>query len=288
MNENLEEVLSKNPKFRHASKSTALETLIFEECNISFQGFEVLLKLPKALKNLTLGERMHHTSSVVPLGFRSKLLEALEPQRSSIKYLKHVGGGKYWSQAYLLPFFREDISYLQALETIELGPALEGKYITQGLPPTLRKIRFLDAFQGDLNGKSSLFENPMWSSSFHNSGLLHQIDLVLYRGQDYELWLSEGRREEVNTIATKLLKQNTELAIYTPKPCERSLIPPYMYGEELPEEELSYISSNPNMFGNKFYELVNDPGNVDDETHGMSVLNESNAEDGEDDSDEGF
>jgi hypothetical protein len=266
MNGNLEDVLSKNPQYPNASKSTALETLVFEECNISFQGLEVLLKLPKALKNLTLGERMHHTSSIVPLGFRSKLLEALGPQGTSIKYLKHLGGGKYWSQAYLLPFFREDISQLRSLETIELGPALEGKYITQGLPSTLRKIRFLDTFEGDLDSNSSLFENPMWSSTFQNSGLLHQIDLVLYRGQSYDLWSNEERREEVNKITTKLRKQNTELAIYTPKPCQRSLIPPYMYGEELPEEVLSYVSSSPNTFGNKFYELDKESANADDET----------------------
>jgi hypothetical protein len=252
----VEDVISRHVDHSGVSKPTSLETLIFEECNISFHALEVLLKLPKALKNLTLGERMHHTSDTDPLGLRPKFLVALLPQRASLKYFKHVGGGKYWSQAYLLPFFCEDISVLHALETLELGPALDRKYITQGLPLSLQKIRFLDVFQTDLHGKASLFKNPMWSPTFQNSRIRHQIDLVLYRGQDLDLlWSDKDRREEVNKVATKFRKQNTELAIYTPKPCERPLIPPYMYGEELPEEELSYTSINPNLFADTFYEL---------------------------------
>lgn len=31
-----------------------------------------------------------------------------------------------------------------------------------------------------------------------------------------------------------------------------------MYGEEMPEEELLYVSSSPNRFGNRFYELAED------------------------------
>lgn len=259
MHENFEEVLSRYPKYTNSRKMTALETLVFEECNIDFESFKTILKLPKALENLTIGERMYHTSDdVIPMGFRSNFLKAIGPQRSTLKYLKHMGGGRYWSQAYMLPHFKEDISFLSALETIELGPALGGKYTSQHLPPTLRKVRFLMTFPTDLGRENNFFEHPFWSSTFRNSGLLHQVDLVLYRTQDDEFWNSFWRRESVNWIATKLRKQNTELAIYQPKFCKRSLIPPYMYGEEISEEELLYVSSSRNTFGNRFYELADD------------------------------
>lgn len=259
MHEDFEEVLSRNPKYMNSDKTTALKTLIFEECNIHFESFETLLKLPKALENLTVGERMYHTSDdVVPIGFRSNLLEFIKPQRSTLKYFKHMGGGRYWSHAHMLPHYKEDIAFLSALETIELGPALGRKYLSQHLPPNLRKVRFLMAFPTDLERENNFFDHPFWSSSFKNSGHLHQIDLVLYRTQDDEFWNSFWRRESVNSIATKLRKENTELAIYQPKFCKRALIPPYMYGEEMPEEELLYVSSSPNRFGNRFYELAED------------------------------
>jgi hypothetical protein len=276
-NENLDEVLSKNHKYLSAYKSTALETLIFDECNIDFEGFKFLLKLPKALKNLTIGERMHHTSSsIVPLGFRLDFLAAFKPQQTSLTYFKHIGGGKYWTEASLLPFYREDISYLQALETIELGLALDRKYTMQRLLPTLRKVRFLDASKDDLDRTRSPLHYPMWHSSFHNSGIIHQLDFVVHSGEELsDLWTVEERREEVNRIAARFRAQNTELAIYTPKPRERAFIPPYMYGEELPEEELSYVSSSPNMFGNKFYTLSTDVKNVDIEDFNMSAPSEA-------------
>ncbi|KAE9970489.1 hypothetical protein EG327_010250 [Venturia inaequalis] len=259
MHEDFEEVLSRNPRYTNSYKTTALKTLIFEECNIHFESFETLLKLPKALENLTVGERMYHTSDdVVPMGFRSNFLEFLGPQRTTLKHFKHVGGGRYWSHAHTLSLYKEDISFLSALETIELGPALGRKYITHPLSPTLRKLRFLMIFPGDLGLENNFFDHPFWSSTFKTSGHLHYIDLVFHRTQDDEFWSSFWRRESVNSIASKLRRQNTELSIYQPKFCKKALIPPYMYGEEMPEEELLFVSSSPNTFGNRFYELSED------------------------------
>ncbi|TID22912.1 hypothetical protein E2P81_ATG02041 [Venturia nashicola] len=259
MHEDIEEVLSRQPRFKNAYKTTALKTLVFEECNIHYESFETLLKLPQALRNLTVGERMYHTSEdVVPMGFRSNFLEFLEPQRSTITYFKHIGGGRYWSHAHALHHYKEDITFLSALETIELGPALGRKYISHQLSPTLRKVRFLMTFPTDLGLENSFFDHPFWSSTFKTSDHLHHIDLVLYRTTDDEFWNSFWRRESVNSIARRLREQNTEMAIYQPKFCKRSLIPPYMYGEEMPEEELLYVSSSPNTFGDRFYELAED------------------------------
>lgn len=225
---------------------------------MSFEGLEAILKLPKALERLTIGERMYHISDIMPLAFHPNLLNALSPQQTTLKYWKHIGGGRYWSQGWLLRHYQENISSLTALETIELGPALGAKYTTQHLPPTLRKIRFLDMFSSHLDAGSHFFEQPFWSSTFQGSGQFHQIDVVLFRVQAREYWRDEDRRENINRVALKLRKQNTELRIYQYKHCERNWIPPYMYGEELPKEELSYVSSSPNMFDGQYYELVGD------------------------------
>lgn len=259
MHADFEEVLSRNGPCNSAYRTTALETLIFEECNIHHESFEILLKLPKALENLTVGERMYHTSDdVVPMGFRSNFLAFLEPQRLTLKYFKHMGGGRYWSYAHTLALYQEDISYLPALETIELGPQLGRKYINHNLPPTLHKLRFLMTLPTHLALETPFFDHPFWSTTSKISSHPHQIDLVLYRTQDNGFWNSFWRRESVNSIAKRLTKQNTQLAVYQPKSCRKTLIPPYMYGEDVPVEELIYVSSRPNRFGNRFYELAED------------------------------
>ncbi|QDS69072.1 hypothetical protein FKW77_009969 [Venturia effusa] len=308
LHEDLEAILSQNLKYANARKTTGLRTLIFEECNISFESFKTILKLPKALENLTVGERMYHTSaSVMPMGFRPNFLEALSPQRSTLGYLKHMGGGRYWSQAYLLPHFQEDVSCLPALRTIELGPALGAKYTSQHLPPTLLTVRFLMTFPTDLGRENNFFDHPFWSASSSSTSSSspsttststsstttttdtpsHRIDVVFYRTPDTAFWDPPWRRDCVDRIAKRLQEQNTAFAIYQPRFCKRSLIPPYMYGEELPVEELVYVSCRRDVFGGRVYEGVGgadeDAGEGDGGWEGEMEVGGDEVDDGEGD-----
>ena len=64
---------------------TPLETLVFEECNISPEAIKNILALPRALKRLNLGERNHHFNgiflSTLPMAGNG-LVEALAMQAS--------------------------------------------------------------------------------------------------------------------------------------------------------------------------------------------------------------
>jgi len=266
VNDNLEALLSKFDCFEQCAKSTNLKTLVFEECNIDSQGLQTLLKLPKALENLTLGERMFHCKEGhLPLGFTSRLMEILEPQKSSIKYLKHIGGGRYWTETRILSAHLEDLSYLPNLETVELGLGLNIMYMKCPLSPTLRTLRLLDAAPAsNLDFMCSLLMRyPLWARESSNAKHGCQLDIVLGRthiprghSTEYwhDFWDDQALRERVKALTTNLGRQDCDLAIYKLKDTAAHFIPPYMYGEELPEEELAYISSKPKEFGGEVYE----------------------------------
>ena len=78
---------------QHITK-TNLQSLTFEECNIEAAALAVILRYPKALRRLTLGERLHKFRGrpallcLAPKVF----LDALFLQAESLEYLMMTGG----------------------------------------------------------------------------------------------------------------------------------------------------------------------------------------------------
>jgi hypothetical protein len=89
--------------FKKERKSTALRSLTFIECNINVETLHSILSMPKALKQLSIGERLHVFPGAVPSmdpeerTCSTRFLPALQQQADSLEKLTHIGG----SLAYL-------------------------------------------------------------------------------------------------------------------------------------------------------------------------------------------
>jgi hypothetical protein len=95
-------------------KSTALQSLVLIECNVNVQFLDVVLSLPKALKELSIGERLHTFADCEPsMDWKARtsaalFLTALQRQADSLRKLTHIGG---------------TVQYLTARETDPEGAA---------------------------------------------------------------------------------------------------------------------------------------------------------------------
>jgi hypothetical protein len=246
--DDVEAYLSGNPN------STPLESLTFDECNITVTGLAAILSVPKALTKLTLGERMYHMyrNGHVPLG-RSPalLLQALSLQKDSLQYLKHIGGRTEFLGIH------DDLSMaifpnMRAIE-LDTHSILTLILSNSAVPPNLQ-LRLI---------RSYLFEQP--SDEVENSPLpsilewlnrVHHLDYVVdCDGREdrdsilLDLWRDKANQstwwkiyslvganvtENQNTMTQRRLR----VLVYK----RSGFIPPYMYGEKLPEEGVIFDS----------------------------------------------
>ncbi|KAF2457920.1 hypothetical protein BDY21DRAFT_363514 [Lineolata rhizophorae] len=134
----LSEIVHNLPSLGPLAKTTPLTHLVFDECNVSAEGLHSLLEYPRALRSLTLGERIHHfqrppfrTAILDPDG----LVRALAQQAHSLAHLKHTGARHIPElfSARLSPHTSHTaacpadcalgLSRMTALRTLELGDA---------------------------------------------------------------------------------------------------------------------------------------------------------------------
>ena len=248
IDDDIEAYLSANPK------PTALRSLTFDECNIAVTGLAAILSVPKALEKLILGERMYHMkNSHLPLGRTpALLLQVLSLQKDSLQYLKHIGG------RIELPRIHNDLSMtmFRNLRSMELDThsILTLILSNSAIPPDLH-LRLV---------RSYLFEQP--SDEAENSPLPSILEW-LNRVHHLEYVIDCDGREDRDSILLDLWRVKANLIIWrkiyflvglmgvteTQKNASKrhlrvlvykrsGFIPPYMYGEKLPEEGIVFDS----------------------------------------------
>ena len=109
-------------------KTTSLQSLTLIECNVSVPFLDNVLSLPKALKELSIGERLHVFQECQPSmdpekrTSSSRFLVALQKQAHSLQRLTHCGGHVgYLTSRDTDPEGAEKLRSLVELEYLELG-----------------------------------------------------------------------------------------------------------------------------------------------------------------------
>lgn len=246
------------PYLSASKNSTVLKSLTFDECNITIEGLGAILSVPKALEKLTIGERMNHLSSHEPLGrYPGKFLKALALQERSLQYIKHIGGNTN------LPFSPTNLSMAtfsnmreMELDTCSILTRILEETAppwTPTIPPNLHLRLLMPVNQNRFDDEDDVWDAPL-QSMIGWIGRVANLDVVVEFG--YARNMDEVIRNlwESN-VGVKLMQQILSLLGPGRKKAgqdERRLrififrgsgyIPPYMYGEELPTEELLFDS----------------------------------------------
>ncbi|PVH87546.1 hypothetical protein DL98DRAFT_649185 [Cadophora sp. DSE1049] len=239
--------------------STALQNLTFDECNITPNGLAATLSVPKSLERLTLGERMYHvTGTHEPLGrFPAKFLEALALQERSLQYVKHIGGRcnvSYSSTNLSMATFsnlKEMELESQSILTRILSETAPPW--TSTMPPNLSLRILFRSHQFHLEEDDDMWFEPL-SAVIEWLGRVSNLDFVVdFGGRNNidtvipQIWRGKHGRKYKKQILSLLghggeknLREKRRLKIFILK--WSGFIPPYMYGEEEPSEELIFDS----------------------------------------------
>ncbi|KAK0119934.1 hypothetical protein ONS95_011359 [Cadophora gregata] len=243
-----------------SQNSTVLKSLTFDECNITVMGLAAILSVPKGLERLILGERMYHvTSNHEPLGrFPAEFLKALAIQERSLQYLKHVGGRYSVSHASA----NLSMTNFSSLREMELeSQSILTRILSDTAPPWMPtmppdlslRITFR-SWQLYLEDDDDIWFEPL-SAIIEWLGRVSYLDFIVDFGErnDMEtivpqLWKGKHGRKQMKQILSLLghgqkqkSTQGRRLRIFNLK--WSGFIPPYMYGEQEPREELAFDSA---------------------------------------------
>lgn len=257
---------------------TNLQSLTFEECNIDARALKTILSLPKALKRLTLGERLYEfLPSPVPLLHQTVglLVEALELQSHSLEYLMHTKQVRNMTTL-IYPFATPSLRPLMPMhrtfpdfpELRELDVLYESAFYSVNAKPlaSIQKLRvhripyfllevswLLGAFVRNFR----IFEQPHLK---HVELVLHEYrtdrddtdeewqEQLLGGASTGNPWFDEEARDCAWELGRRLEKRGIRLTVNTVR--SAGFIPPYMHGEVLPVEIMVYDSQRMCLFGN--------------------------------------
>ncbi|KAF1941025.1 hypothetical protein EJ02DRAFT_348776 [Clathrospora elynae] len=273
-------------------RSTPLQSLKLIECNVGVPFLDAVLSLPKALKELSIGERLHTFEGCEPSrdpkqrSSSATFLTALQKQKDSLQRLTHCGGHVAW----LTP--RENdpegstkLRSFVNLEHLELG--LESHvyyYLRQnGFPPALKTLEMLDTAISinaghDLRSLSDIAFRSLTSLvtdhlpaalspdftlhlkfSEHSFIITQLFNLADPAEQSELLSVLFFDRPATYKIANTMKSYNSRFLVSREMfPLGKSYIPPYMYGEDLPVEALMYDSADFWRFNGVNYQLHDD------------------------------
>ena len=270
--------------FGKKRKATALRSLTFVECNIDIETLHTILSMPKALKQLSIGERLHVFQGALPAmdpGQRTsskRFLPALQQQADSLEKLTHIGGS--------LPFLPgretdpEGAAKLRSftnLQHLELGFESHLYYYLRnnGFPPALKYLKMLDnAISNNdsrdpgsvtrivLRSTTSLATQHFPSTVPGDFTLhVHYSHHAAFHHEEAEQFISVLflSRPSIYRIADILQEHKGRFVVSRDTfPYGTPYIPPYMYGEELPIEQTIYDSDNYWTFNGKNYQIIDD------------------------------
>lgn len=258
-------------------RSTPLKSLTLIECNVNVRFLDVVLSLPKGLKELDIGERLHAFPGCIPNAdsttrtSQPAFLQALVRQADSLERLSHIGGAtQYLPPKY--PTLDDDNARLRHLSNLRfLSLGIETMLLSHlqrdDYPASLRELKVMDmSWANNLRGVSEdTLRHPgrvLRHCTDVVKGMTRPVDLsIVFSNPNPEQILStiptanialvlqsiiDGPlRTPMYTLSSLLRSSNRRLALFTSKFSTRqSYIPPYMYGEEVPFEEKFYDSDD--------------------------------------------
>jgi hypothetical protein len=262
------------------NERTNLESLVFEECNIDGDALKMIMKIPKALKRLTLGERVHHfhepTSGYLPEESGGKLVEALALQAHSLEYLKQTQESstkvlRKWyhytsserRRVFALPHELQDFPALKEID-IPYGSPLTS--LIAKLQPQLKKIRLTQVHEYVILGPGELLNVLPRELRIMDQPTVNHLELVLNeektpRGDTQAEWLAELLGPDSHVNPWSLDESRTSVWEFGRRLGGRDIrltfkwirsagfIPPFMHGEIVPTEFTIYDSKLPDIFG---------------------------------------
>ena len=263
-------------KIRENHKSTPLESLTLIECNVTVGCLYSLLSMPKALKHLSIHERLYTFPECDPSMDSQKrtssplFLSALQLQADSLENLTHVGGSIHQLTVRETdPDGAEKLRSLTKLTHLELGFESHLYYyvLHGGFPPSIKSLKMHDAAVS-LNGRGNFNPLPgiVFNSTFtlvtqhlpaslvpgftlhilfsHHS-TMHLFALPDASARNYIINTKLLRRPSTYKIASALQARGARLRIsHETFRSGAGFIPPFMYGEEVPIEEDMYDSDD--------------------------------------------
>ncbi|RYN61794.1 hypothetical protein AA0114_g575 [Alternaria tenuissima] len=274
------------------TKTTPLRSLTLIECNVNVKFLDEVLSLPKALKELSIGERLHVFQGCQPsmdperrTSSRQFLL-ALQKQAHSLQRLTHCGGHVgHLTPRDTDPEGAEKLRSLVDLEYLELGFESHLYYYLRqsGFPPALRSLKMLDSAISinsghDLRSLSDIAFRSLTSLvdvclprtlvddftlhlKFSDHSFFRLFEIVDATEQAHLLSALFFDRAATYKIASMLKSYSTNSHFLVSRetfPSGKSFIPPYMHGEELPVEELMYTSDDFWRFNGINYRIMDD------------------------------
>jgi hypothetical protein len=268
--------------------TTALQSLKFIECNVYLSLLEIALSLPKALKELVIGERFFLWEGCRPSDktrpSHPDFLSVLQKQAHSLERLTHLSGSLRWNKHTGFDGSASKLHALSALEYLEVDTTsliLKTLGSMNACPDSLKTLKLTNAAFAGLNALHAchnidntlsmiqkllpLLTNPIdidltfTFTSFNNYGT-YTIDLL-------KAFFGGFNRRNPRRLALYAIVTTLGSRAANPKPCLRILaqtfagsqtfIPPYMYGEEQPYELDLYDSRrDPWTFAGTLYQFL--------------------------------
>lgn len=270
--------------FGKERKSTPLRSLTFIECNIDLDTLDTILGMPKALKELSIGERLHvfegaRPSMDVDERTASKhFLPALQQQADSLEKLTHIGGSiPYCVARETDPDGAAKLRSFTSLRHLEIGFESHLYYYlrTNGFPPRLSYLKMLD---NALSNNYNQLPDILTRTVFHSTTSLVTKCFPSILPDDFTLHLHyshhtafrvDNAEEFINTlflsrpmiyrIADILHEHKGRLLVSRDSfPGGIPYIPPYMHGEQLPVEMELYNSDDYFTFNGRDYRVLDD------------------------------
>lgn len=270
--------------FGKERKSTPLRSLTFIECNIDLDTLHTILSMPKALKELSIGERLHVFEGARPSmnvderTASKRFLPALQQQADSLEKLTHIGGSiPYCVARETDPDGAAKLRSFTSLRHLEIGFESHLYYYLRanGFPPRLSYLKMLD---NALSNNYARLPDILTRTVFHSttslvtkcfpSALPDAFTLHMHYSHHTALRVDNAdesitslflSRPMIYRIADVLHEHKGRLLVTRDVfPGDVSYIPPYMYGESLPEERMLYDSDDYYMFNGRDYRVLDD------------------------------
>ncbi|KAF2743740.1 hypothetical protein M011DRAFT_489479 [Sporormia fimetaria CBS 119925] len=267
-------------------KTTPLESLTLIECNIYLSLLEIALRLPKALRELSLNERKYVWEGCRPDHSRPRtdspdFITLLAYQASSLQRITHnseplqggteIAVGRPLPNAYLNADQIEALSTFTALTDLEISVTSVLTHLPRySTSLTNLRLNDSDATVGFHMTPISLRLHGLYRRIFHTTcetctaSNLPNIDLVLSLPGRPSIELEEHfcaanpdclhNRRCVYWLAAVLKARKRRFRIFVEEFINHSnlrYIPPYMYGEEPPVETCVYNSDDLWTFANR-------------------------------------
>ena len=219
---------------RHHKKLTPLSRLHFDHCSISSTALETILSVPRALKSLELTEHDYGVSPGPSIHDPEELQMALSPQQYSLRHL-HLGL-LFHQQGFRTPY---DFSSFANLQKVVLERRQLNSVLHSSLAPKDGMIKISEV--GGSNSRQMLwitFPQRPFSLEIQTAPGHMLTNSDVRRGIE---GLGRSLRGPCSTNLQSSPIFDTRLVIVRQTE-QKGAVPPYLYGEHVPEKVVCYDS----------------------------------------------